>query len=164
PRLLGGIGLGGADVESAIDQRRVDADHFGIEALRPVQGARGLARRGRPHQGGGSRAPVGRRAPPPRQYPAAPRGARTAPCVRPMSCAGSRPSRLTATIARVATMKPGTISYSWKPIPSTAICFQAITTTAPLTMPASAPLRVIRPQNSDSTSTGPNAAPKPAQA
>ena len=58
----------------------------------------------------------------------------------------------------------GTISY--RPLPKwpTAISFHPITTIAPTSIPPSAPLRVMRRQNSDSSTTGPNAAPNPAQA
>ena len=44
------------------------------------------------------------------------------------------------------------------------VFFQMMTVTAPTTMPASAPLRVMRGHISDSSTTGPKAAPKPAQA
>ena len=57
-------------------------------------------------------------------------------------------------------MKPGTISYR----PSQPNCFHTSTVTAPTMMPASAPLRVMPCQNTDKMMTGPNAAPKPAQA
>ena len=76
-----------------------------------------------------------------------------------MSGEGSRPSRLTAKIATVAAMKPGTISYRALPV-----CSHSSTVSAPTSIPAIAPLRVIRFHNSDRITTGPNAAPKPAQA
>ena len=46
-------GLGRTDIEPAIHQRRIDADDFTAEALRPVQRECGLARCGRTHQGDG---------------------------------------------------------------------------------------------------------------
>src|SRR3546814_17921785 len=67
-------------------------------------------------------------------------------------------------MATVAAMKPGTISYRPEPIWSTATSFHSITVAAPTTMPASAPLRAMRCQNSDTSTTGPNASPNPAQA
>ena len=70
------------------------------------------------------------------------------------------PRRLTTTVASQARMKPGTISYR----PNQPPCFHNTTVTAPTTMPASAPLRVMRGQNSDRMMTGPKAASKPAQA
>ena len=68
--------------------------------------------------------------------------------------------RLTTTVASQARMKPGMISYR----PSQPNCFHTSTVTAPVMMPASAPPRVMRLQNSDRMITGPKAAPKPAQA
>ena len=55
---------------------------------------------------------------------------------------------------------PGTISYK----PNQPPCFQMMTVAAPTTMPASAPLRVMRFHPSENSTTGPNAAPKPAHA
>ena len=57
-------------------------------------------------------------------------------------------------------MKPGMISYR----PSQPNCFQTITVTAPTMMPASAPLRVMPFQSTENSTSGPKAAPKPAQA
>lgn len=69
----------------------------------------------------------------------------------------------TATATTAQAMKPGTISYIalarvsvWPP--------QMPTTTAPVIMPAMAPAEVSLRQNSDKMISGPNAAPKPAQA
>jgi hypothetical protein len=45
-----------------------------------------------------------------------------------------------------------------------ANCFQTITVTAPMIIPASAPLRVMRDHITENSTTGPNAAPKPAHA
>ena len=42
--------------------------------------------------------------------------------------------------------------------------FHTTTVTAPTSMPASAPLRVMRFHSSEISTTGPNAAPKPARA
>ena len=53
-----GVRLGAADVQAAIHQRRIDADDFGVQPLRPVQRERGLARRGRAHQRDRQRPPV----------------------------------------------------------------------------------------------------------
>ena len=49
----GGVGLGGADVHAAIDQRRVDADDLERKAFDQADRQRGLARGGRPHQENG---------------------------------------------------------------------------------------------------------------
>lgn len=56
--LFGRAGLGRADVQAAVDQGRVDADDLRVQALRPIQRERGLARGGRAHQGDGERARV----------------------------------------------------------------------------------------------------------
>ena len=58
-RLLVRRRLGRADVQAAIDQRGIDADDLAAQALRPFQRERGLARRGRAHQGDGERALIG---------------------------------------------------------------------------------------------------------
>ena len=73
---------------------------------------------------------------------------------------GAGPRRLTTTVASQPRMKPGTISYR----PSQPNCFHTSTVTAPVTMPARAPARVMRSHHSDRMITGPKAAPKPAQA
>ena len=48
--------------------------------------------------------------------------------------------------------------------PSQPNCFQIMTVKAPMIIPASAPLRVIRDHITENSTTGPNAAPKPAHA
>ena len=50
--------LGRADVEAAIDQRRIDADDLALQPLRQLERIRALARRGRAHQGDGARARI----------------------------------------------------------------------------------------------------------
>ena len=58
-RLFRRSGFGRADVQAPVDQRRIDTDDFPAQPLRPFQRERGLARRGRTHQGNGERATVG---------------------------------------------------------------------------------------------------------
>ncbi|MNG29148.1 hypothetical protein D3C84_1145270 [compost metagenome] len=58
-------------------------------------------------------------------------------------------------------MKPGTISY--RPVQPKKF-FHRTTVTAPRTMPARAPLRVMPFHTRERITTGPKAAPKPAQA
>ena len=77
-----------------------------------------------------------------------------------ISLDGGLPIRLTMMIAIEANRKPGMISYS----PQSANCFQISTVRPPTTIPARAPLRVVRRQNNENSSAGPKAAPKPAQA
>ncbi|MNH44077.1 hypothetical protein D3C79_1061340 [compost metagenome] len=67
---------------------------------------------------------------------------------------------LNTKIARLARMKPGMISYR----PMVSNFFHRITVTAPTMMPASAPLRVMPFHSTEISTTGPKAAPKPAQA
>jgi len=69
------VGLGAADVQATINQRRINADQAAGEALREFDGERGLARGGRPHQENRTRTQVGwhlqdstRRRAPPRRY------------------------------------------------------------------------------------------------
>ncbi|MNF57073.1 hypothetical protein D3C84_385860 [compost metagenome] len=69
--------------------------------------------------------------------------------------------RLKIRMPRVQRMKPGMISY--RPVQPKKF-FQTTTVTAPRIMPARAPLRVMPFQTSDRITTGPKAAPKPAQA
>ena len=52
------VGFGGADIQAAIDQRRIHADELQRKPLRQRAGQRGLARRGRAHQEDGGRALV----------------------------------------------------------------------------------------------------------
>jgi len=52
------VRLGRADIQSAVNQGRIDADDFRTQALRPFDGERGLARGGRPHDGDGSGAVI----------------------------------------------------------------------------------------------------------
>lgn len=73
---------------------------------------------------------------------------------------GPLPMRLNTRMEMVPSMKPGMISYRPRPIQF----FQMITVAAPTTMPARAPLRVMPFHISDRITTGPKAAPKPAQA
>ena len=49
-------------------------------------------------------------------------------------------------------------------MPAQSVFFQMMTAAAPMIMPASAPWRFMRGHSSDSSTTGPKAAPKPAQA
>ena len=63
-------------------------------------------------------------------------------------------------IAIDANKKPGISEYKLSQLK----LIQSKTVIAPVIIPANAPLRVIRAQNTENTTIGPNAAPKPAQA
>ncbi len=77
------------------------------------------------------------------------------------SLLGALPTEAAITAAIRPAKKPGMISYT--PVPDRNAS-HATSTTAPTTMPATAPPNVNRRQNSESMITGPNAAPNTPQA
>ena len=78
-----------------------------------------------------------------------------------MAADGPAPMRLNSRMPRVARIKPGMISY--RPVQAKKF-FHRITVSAPSNMPARAPLRVMPFHSTERITTGPKAAPKPAQA